>query len=117
VKFLVDAHIPRSLCALLAHAGHDAIHTSDLPAQNRTKDGAINQRSADDQRVVVTKDTDFFYSHLVQRRPWKLLLVRTGNISTRDLRSLFDRHLPEIEAALDTHTLVEIDRATVTRVI
>ena len=116
MKFLVDAHLPRRLCAMLAQHGHDATHTLDLPARNATKDGVINQLSLDEQRVVVSKDTDFFYSHLLQGRPWKLLLVKTGNISTRELRALFERNLPAIEAAFLTHTLVEIDRLTVTPV-
>jgi len=30
-----------------------------------------------EMRVVVTKDTDFYYSHLLHGRPWKLVLVRT----------------------------------------
>ena len=113
MKFLVDAHLPRRLCAMLAQHGHDATHTLDLPAKNATKDRVINQLSFDEQRVVVSKDTDFFYSHLLQGRPWKLLLVKTGNISTRDLRALFERNLPAIEAAFQTHTLVEIDRSAV----
>ncbi|MBI4662239.1 MAG: DUF5615 family PIN-like protein [Verrucomicrobia bacterium] len=113
MKFLVDAHLPRRLCAMLAQHGHDATHTLDLPAKNATKDRVINQLSFDEQRVVVSKDTDFFYSHLLQGRPWKLLLVKTGNISTRDLRGLFERNLPAIEAAFQTHTLVEIDRSAV----
>ena len=110
----MDAHLPRSLCALLAAHGHDVRHTHDLPEQNETKDGILNPLSLDEQRVVVSKDTDFFYSHLLQGRPWKLLLVRTGNISARDLRDLFARNLPLIEAALEKHTLVEIDRLAVT---
>ena len=116
MKFLVDAHLPRRLCAVLAQHGHDATHTLDLPARNATKDGVINQLSFDEQRVVVSKDTDFFYSHLLQGRPWKLLLVKTGNISTRELRELFERNLPAIEAAFQTHTLVEVDRLAVTPV-
>ena len=102
---------------MLAPHGHDALHTLDLPAKNATKDRVINQISLDDQRVVISKDTDFFYSHLLQGRPWKLLLVRTGNISTRDLRDLLERNLPAIEAALQSHTLVEIDRLAVTPVM
>jgi predicted nuclease of predicted toxin-antitoxin system len=117
VKFLVDAHLPRGLCMLLARHGHDALHTLDLADKNRTKDGVVNQISLTDQRVVVSKDTDFFFTHLLQGRPWKLLLVRTGNISTRDLQDLFERNLTEIEAALDRYTLVEIDRAKVTPVV
>ncbi len=113
----MDAHLPRGLCAVLARHGHDAIHTFDLPAGNATKDGPINQLSLTEQRVVVSKDTDFFYSHLLQGRPWKLLLVRTGNISTRDLCALTERHLPAIEAALQNHTLGELDRVAVTPVV
>ena len=113
MKFLVDAHLPRRLCAVLAQRGHDATHTLDLPSGNTTKDRVINQLSFEEQRVVVSKDTDFFYSHLLQARPWKLLLVKTGNISTRDLQALFERNLPAIEAAFQTHTLVEIDRSAV----
>jgi predicted nuclease of predicted toxin-antitoxin system len=79
MKFLVDAHLPPGLCALLHAAGHDAVHTAGLPAQNKTPDRVINELSATDQRVVITKDTDFYYSHVLHQRPWKLLLVRTGN--------------------------------------
>ena len=113
MKFLLDAHLPPSLAVLLAGAGHDAIHTRDLPAQNRTRDGVITEISVRDERVVITKDTDFFYSHVLHGRPWKLLLVRTGNIGTGELRRLFARHLPEIESALSSHTLVELDREAV----
>ena len=116
MKFLVDAHLPRSLCALLAEHGHDALHTCDLPEQNETKDGVLNRLSLEQQRIVVSKDTDFFYAHLLQGRPWKLLLIRTGNISARDLKDLFARNLSLIESALQTHTLVEIDRGSVTAV-
>jgi predicted nuclease of predicted toxin-antitoxin system len=113
MKFLVDAHLPRRLCAMLARHGHDAKHTLDLPAGNATKDRTINEISFDEKRVVVSKDTDFFYSHLLHGRPWKLLLVKTGNISTRDFRLLFERNLPAIEAAFQNHTLVEVDRSAV----
>jgi len=113
MKFLVDAHLPPSLCAVLARHGHDANHTLDLPAKNTTKDTIINQVSIDEQRIVISKDSDFFYSHLVLGRPWKLVLVKTGNMSTEDLCSLFERHLSQIETALEQHTLVEIDRTAV----
>ncbi len=114
MKFLVDAHLPRSLCALLVRHGYDATHTFSLPAQNTSKDSVINRISFEEERVVVSKDTDFFYSHLLHRRPWKLLLGRTGNIGTRDLRTLIKRNVPAIVTALESHSLVEIDRQSVT---
>ena len=113
MKFAVDAHLPPGLCALLQAAGHDALHTRQLTAQNRTTDEALNALSLKEQRVVVTKDTDFYHSHLLHGKPWKLLLVRTGNIRTRDLKALFERHLPEIMAALEQNSLVELDRQRV----
>ncbi len=83
MKFLVDAHLPPGLCALMQAAGHDALHTRGLPDGNQTPDETINALSLKDERVVVSKDTDFYYSHLLHGKPWKLLLVRTGNLSPR----------------------------------
>lgn len=113
MKFLVDAHLPPRLCAVLQAAGHDAIHTIVLTARNQTTDEIINQVSLAEMRVVVTKDTDFYHSHLLHGKPWKLLLVRTGNISTRDLTALFERHLTAIVGAFEANSLVELDRQTV----
>ena len=117
MKFVVDAHLPPGLCGLLEAAGHDAIHTSRLTAQNRTPDEILNELSFREQRVVVTKDTDFYHSHLLQGKPWKLLLVRTGNIRTRDLKALFQTHLSAIVAALEQNSLVELDRQKVRAIV
>ena len=45
MKFLVDVHLPPGLCVLLQAAGHDALHTRQLPAQNRTPDQVSNDLS------------------------------------------------------------------------
>ena len=69
-------------------AGHDTIRTLDLPATNRTTDAEINELSARDLRVVITKPTDFVDSFLLLHRPYKLLLISTGNIANADLDDL-----------------------------
>jgi predicted nuclease of predicted toxin-antitoxin system len=117
MKFLVDAHLPRRLCAVLGAQGHDALHTLDLPDGNATPDRVINRISLDELRVVVSKDREFFYSHILQGRPWKLLSIRTGNVSTRDLCHLLELNLEAIYQALADHTLVEVDRSAVTPVM
>jgi predicted nuclease of predicted toxin-antitoxin system len=109
MKFLIDAHLPPSLRAVFQAAGHDAIHTFDLPDQNASRDGSLNEVSVAEKRVVVTKDTDFYHSHLLHGRPWKLVLVRTGNLGMRATRQMLETHLPAIESALQTCTLVELD--------
>ncbi|MDA0321462.1 MAG: DUF5615 family PIN-like protein [Verrucomicrobia bacterium] len=113
MNFLVDAHLPPSLCAVLRVAGHDACHTRDLDSGNRTPDPEINALSVREQRVVITKDTDFCYSCVLHGAPWNLVLVRTGNISTRDLVTLFEKNLPALLESLADSTILEIDRASV----
>lgn len=62
-----------------------------------------------EQRAMITKDSDFFHSHLLHGKPWKLLLVRTSNARTRDLKNLFNANLSEIIKALEANSIVEID--------
>ena len=73
----------------------------------------LNAISSSEQRVVKSKDTDFYFSHLLHGRPWKLPLVRTGNIGRRDLCDLMERNLAAIITAPDSHTLVKIDRHSI----
>ena len=89
MKFLIDAQLPRRLADHLRRAGFEAIHTLDLPLGNCTPDTVINELSVHEQYIVVTKDSDFVDSFLLQRRPWKLLLVSTGNITNAELEALF----------------------------
>lgn len=93
-------------------AGHDAIHTLDLPAVNRTTDAEINELSARDLRVVITKDTDFVDSFLLFHRPYKLLLISTGNIANADLKKLFVAQIPAIAEAFESYEFLELTRTT-----
>jgi predicted nuclease of predicted toxin-antitoxin system len=112
VKFLVDAQLPRSLTALLLSAGHDAVHTLDLPAANRTSDEVLCRLAAEEQRVLVTKDGDFVVSFLLRRMPPKLLFVTTGNISNKELLALFRGNLQTTVGFLTALScFVEIDRS------
>lgn len=108
MKFLVDAQLPVRLARQISNAGHDAIHTSELPDGNRTTDAQIAEAADADDRVVVTKDRDFRNSHLLRSSPRRLLIVATGNISNNDLTALFAEELEAIIGALDEATFVEL---------
>lgn len=110
MKFLIDAHLPPSLKQIFQAAGHDAVHTSDLEGRNLTRDGTLNEISSEQERVVVTKDSDFYHSHLLQGRPWKLLFVRTGNMTLKATKDLFQSQLPAFMEALGTCSLVELEK-------
>jgi predicted nuclease of predicted toxin-antitoxin system len=108
VKFLVDAQLPVRLARFLISAGHDVLHTTDLPDGNRTADGRIAALADDEDRVVVTKDRDFRDGHLLSGSPRRLLVVATGNITNSALLALFEAHLGAILAALDEADFVEL---------
>lgn len=113
MKFLIDAHLPRRIVARLQHAGHDALHTLDLPNGNCTTDEEINDISEREQRVVVTKDADFVNSFLLMKRPYRLLLISTGNITNADLEAILFPAVPSIVAAFTTAHYIELSRARI----
>jgi predicted nuclease of predicted toxin-antitoxin system len=108
VKFIVDAQLPARLASFLADAGHDALHTTQLPEGNRTTDAAIAKLADEDGRVVVTKDRDFRDGHLLGGSPQRLLVVATGNITNAALLGLFRTNLAEIEGAFEEVDFVEM---------
>ncbi|MCX6875706.1 MAG: DUF5615 family PIN-like protein [Verrucomicrobia bacterium] len=116
MNFMVDAQLPRLLAVRLNELGQAARHTLDLSAGNRTSDHVIAELADLDEAVVISKDSDFLNSHLLHRKPAKLLLISTGTLSIeRDAMKVLiaDHHpllcilrsgllmlrTPEIEAA------------------
>lgn len=83
MKFIVDAQLPKSLARFLLERGFDAIHTLDLPRRNATGDSEINRFSLAENRVVISKDSDFYDSYTARKEPYKLLYLTMGNISRR----------------------------------
>ncbi|MDQ3555536.1 MAG: DUF5615 family PIN-like protein [Gemmatimonadota bacterium] len=112
MRFLVDAQLPRRLSHQLLAAGHDAVHTLDLPRGNRTTDEEITSFAEIDSRVVITKDADFVNSFLLFRKPGKLVLVSTGNGSNRELGAFFASHLQRLVSALGASDFVELTRSS-----
>jgi len=114
MNFLIDAQLPRRLAYRLRDSGHDTVHTLDLPLRNRTPDSEIKVLSLREKRVVVSKDGEFVDSLILQGKPYKLLLISTGNISNADLEKLLLQNLEYIVEALEQHSFIEIDRTAVT---
>lgn len=108
MNFLVDAQLPRRMAVWFSDAGCDAVHTLDLPAGNRTTDEQVNEVADREQRVVVTKDSDFVDTHVLLGRPAKLLLISTGNMSNGDLESLVVPLIPGIIREFRSHAFLEI---------
>lgn len=114
MKFLVDAQLPKRFCVWLTDAGHDALHTLELPHGNRTTDGEILEVAERAQCIVVTKDDDFVQSFLIAGRPAKLLLVSTGNIANNKLELIVRGHIHEIARAFESASFVELGQESLT---
>jgi predicted nuclease of predicted toxin-antitoxin system len=113
MRFLVDAQLPRRLVYRLPEAGHDVIHTLDLPDRNSTADATICSIAESDGRAVITKDVDFIDTFLLFGTPPKLLLVTTGNISNAELERLFLANLTTIVHSFDGADFIELGRTAV----
>ncbi|MCM0591986.1 MAG: DUF5615 family PIN-like protein [Gloeotrichia echinulata CP02] len=113
MKFLVDAQLPVRLARFLKASGYDTIHTIDLPQQNGTLDTEINAISIQQNRIVITKDSDFVNSFLIIQQPYKLLLITTGNIKNVELESLFSANLQSLFELFDQHSYIEMSRDTI----
>ncbi len=114
MKFLIDAQLPRRLKYRFEERGLDTIHTLDLPLKNRTPDSVLEEISTSEQRVLITKDEDFVNSFTVYGRPYKLLLVSTGNITNTELEKLFLENIDILVQAFNQYDFIEIDREHIT---
>jgi predicted nuclease of predicted toxin-antitoxin system len=110
MKFVVDAQLPRRLVFRLREAGHDALHTLDLPHGNRTTDVEIAALSMREERAVITKDADFVATFILSHQPFKLPLISTGNVTNVQLEALLLAHLPAIVSAFAVQDYLELTR-------
>ena len=62
----------------------------------------------------MTKDTDFVDSFWLQRKPHKLLLVSTGNITNKELEAVIVKNLKWIAEAFESYDFLEIDQSMLT---
>ena len=109
-EFLVDQQLPRALPVHLSKLGHDARRIKDYPGGETLPDNEVTRIADVERRVVITNDDDVRISHLLHRRPARLVHLTCGNISTGDLLALFDQHRPGLVAALADFRYLELGR-------
>lgn len=113
MKFIIDAHLPMRLKDWLIEEGHDAIHTRNLPDSNATDDFEVIVVSMDEKRVVVSKDKDFYNYYVLKQKPYKLLMLTTGNLRNKELIELFEMNFTQIHYHLSTKSVVELSRTSI----
>ena len=109
MKFIVDTNLPRRLSRWFKEKGYDSIHTLDLIDKNLTEDDFISNLSIKENRIVITKDKDFFNSFILKKVPYKLILIISGNLQNDSLIKLFEDNLEKLLIHLENNSLIELD--------
>ena len=110
MKFLIDAQLPKSLAIFMREQGFDTVHTLELPNRNATKDSDIHLLSMSEERIVISKDADFYDSFTVSQKPYKLVYLTTGNLGNKELLTLFAKNLSHLTAVLQRSSVVEMNQ-------
>jgi predicted nuclease of predicted toxin-antitoxin system len=109
MKLLVDAQLPKKLCEILSQLGLESIHVDSLPKGDETPDAEISSFADEQNLILVTKDFDFYHSHMTVGKPAKLFLITTGNLKNRQLFDVFRNNILIIKNALDRSSYVELN--------
>lgn len=108
MKFLVDAQLPLKLCEILENSGFESTHVDFLPKGDETTDIEIARHADEQEWIIMTKDADFYHSHMISRKPEKLFLITTGNLKNRALFDLIRRHATAIKEQLKDCSFIEM---------
>ena len=111
MKFIVDTQLPPRLSVYLQSKGHDCIHTTDFEDGHLLQDSEIIEIAIEQERTVITKDSDFSDHYFLKGAPPKVLLLLFGNISNKDLIAYFEQYLENIVIAFaDGSNYVQFSR-------
>lgn len=108
MKFLIDVQLPITLARWLKGRGYNAVHALELNL-GTADDSGLWVVALREQRIMISKDEDFF---ILANRPedqGKLLWIRLGNCRTATLLTLLNKRWLEIEEAFQSgQQIVEI---------
>lgn len=100
-KFIVDTQLPPVLASFFIRKGYNATHTTDYPKGDLLNDDEIIQIAERENRIIITKDSDFFDKYFLLERSFSTLYLRVGNMKNNDLIDLIQKHLDIIIREFD----------------
>jgi len=87
VKLLLDENLSPRLAEILAEIYPDTAHVREFGLQS-APDPQVWAHAASRGYTIVTKDADFHHRSFLHGHPPKVIWIRPGNCSTRDMAEL-----------------------------
>jgi predicted nuclease of predicted toxin-antitoxin system len=114
VKFLVDSALSPDVAEHLIRAGHDAVHVR-VYGMSRAADEDVFVRAVQEERVLVSGDTDFGAILAVrqEKRPSVILFRRASQRRPDVQAQLLCVNLPNVKAVLEEGAIVVLEDARV----
>ncbi len=97
MKLLLDENLSPELVAILSEIYSETAHVRDFDLKS-APDRILWAHAAREGYTIVTKDADFHHRSFLYGHPPKVIWIRVGNCSTRDIAALLVERREEIEA-------------------
>ena len=95
MRLLFDQNLSRHLNRLLEDLYPDSLHLRDIKLESGP-DNLVWEHAKSNALVIVTKDSDFVQLSARLGHPPKVIWLRLGNVSTRDVASLLRHRYEDI---------------------
>lgn len=87
MRFLVDVNLPKNFSYFNSP---DFLFVSDINIS--ATDTFIWDYALANSLIIITKDTDFYLKFLLEKKAPKIIQIKLGNCSLKELHRYFERH-------------------------
>ncbi len=110
MRFLIDNALSPQIAVGLRRSGHDAVHVRAYGLQSES-DHTIFERAVDEERIIVSADTDFSTILALRKTSSPSLILFRGAATRRPDRqvALLRANLPRLEKDLIDGAVISID--------